>query len=75
MDTGSAVSIMSLNDINRIFSGRIRLRRTRLLLRTYTGEEIEPAGAVMVQVNVNGETLFLKLYVVHNHGKPLFGRQ
>ena len=75
IDTGSAVSIMSLSDVKRLFPGNVRLRGTNLLLRTYTNQKITPAGAVMINVNINNIVCVLKLYIVHNYGKPLFGRQ
>ena len=75
IDTGSAVSIMSLNDIKTIFSDRLRIRPTRLLLKTYTGELIKPVGAITLPININDQKRFLKLYIVNNRGHPLFGRQ
>lgn len=49
LDTGSALSIISLKDYKKKFAN-VKLKRTPLLLKTYTGEKIAPAGKIKVKV-------------------------
>lgn len=44
LDTGSALSIMTINDYKSIFNKRPSLRQTNVSLKTYTGEIVRPLG-------------------------------
>ena len=74
IDTGSALSIVSLNDYSCLFSG-YGLRRTNIVINTDTGEKIVPIGSIQLDVTFNIITRKLKLFVIRNDAIPLFGRQ
>ncbi|XP_064472856.1 uncharacterized protein K02A2.6-like [Ornithodoros turicata] len=74
LDTGAAVSVISAHDFKATF-GYGQFQKTDLKLRTYTGEEVAPLGVVQVQVQYNNQAASLPLYVVHQPGPPLLGRQ
>ena len=77
LDTGSAVSIMNLEDYRKYFPGGDgRLRRSALVLRTYTGEQVRPIGVAWVYVGMNktDQRKCVRLYVVNKGSNPLFGR-
>ena len=50
--TGSALSIVSLNDYSCLFSG-YGLRRTNIVINTDTGEKIVPIGSIQLDVTLN----------------------
>ena len=72
LDTGSAVSIISFYLYQRKFN-RLPLHQTELLLKTYTGENIFPAGVFKVPVDYQNQREWLDLYVVKNMGPVLMG--
>ena len=74
LDTGSGVSVISKNDFDKHFKG-CKLNETSLTLKTYSGESIHPLGYSDVKVELNNQEQMLKLYVLNNDGRPLFGRE
>lgn len=74
LDTGSALSVISEADYKRLFP-KIKLQKTSIMLKTYTGEKVSPKGKMEVDVTYNGKTQQLELYVLKNGGPALFGRE
>ena len=62
-DTGAAVSPISVEMYKTKFAHK-RLRKTNVVLKTYTGEVLLPEGMVKVWVKINKEKVRLPLYVV-----------
>lgn len=73
LDTGAAVSVMSVSQFRSLFP-RAHLRRTSLTLRTYTNEPVKPCGVAFVAVQYNAQRQQLPLYVLRQDGQPLLGR-
>ena len=73
LDTGSAVSVISKKDYDALFN-TVRLQKTGVLLKTYTGEKIPPVGKITVCVEYKEQKEKLDLYVVETGGPALFGR-
>ena len=74
LDTGSALTVISVHDYKRLFS-HLPLKRTKLLLKTYTGQKVRPKGKIKVSVTYRDKTQQLNLYVLKNGGPPLLGRE
>lgn len=74
LDTGSAVSCISNVDYVKYFSGK-PLNKSSVILKTYSGEKIIPNGVINVNVQHNGQSAKLDLFVVQKGGPPLFGRE
>lgn len=45
LDTGSALTVISVHDYKQLFS-HIPLKRPKLLLKTYTGQSVHPKGKI-----------------------------
>lgn len=73
LDTGAAVSVMSVSQFRSLFPSA-QFRRTSLTLRTYTNERVKPCGVAFVAVQCNAQTQRLPLYVLRQDGQPLLGR-
>lgn len=74
LDTGAAVSIISEDTKKSLFPD-VPLQHSRITLRTYTGERIEVAGEIQVNVQYGQQAVErLPLVVVKGGGPPLFGR-
>ncbi|XP_060782844.1 uncharacterized protein K02A2.6 [Neoarius graeffei] len=71
LDTGSAISLISLKDYKQNFAD-VKLKQTPILLKTYTGEKVAPVGKIKVKYENKRKTL--DLYVLQRGGVPLFGR-
>lgn len=74
LDTGSAGSVISRADYKRLFPN-LRLLKTNMRLKTYTGQTVNPTGKVKVDVTYKGATRQLMLYVLQKGGPPLLGRE
>ena len=74
LDTGSAVSIISVLDYKKYFENE-KLESAKITLKTYSGELLIPKGYINVQVKYNGQCESLRLYVVQKGGTALFGRE
>lgn len=53
---------------------KMKLEKTTVILKTYSGEELSPQGVLQVRVRYDGTTQKLPLYVVNGNGPTLFGR-
>ena len=74
LDTGSAVSIIP-HDLYMEKFNKKPLKKTELMLKTYTGENITPVGVLKANVEYNNQQpLLLDLYVVKSKGPVLMGR-
>ena len=74
LDTGSVVSVIPKHLYQEKFS-EIKLEKTDLTLKTYTGEIVYPVGVLQVNVNYSDNYYNeLELFVVDNDNTPLFGR-
>jgi Aspartyl protease len=75
LDTGSAISAISLSCYKQLF-GKDKLEDTDLVLTSYTGERIIPIGVLAVQISVGeGQTHEAELFILPGGGPPLLGRQ
>ena len=73
VDTGSAISIISMADYRKLLP-TVTLQPSKVKLQTYTGERVSPAGLLTVHVQYKEQSCTQKLYVVEGGGPPLFGR-
>jgi len=73
IDTGAAVSVISMDTYKKLFPN-IRLSNPTVRLRTYTGEPMPVAGEMDVEVCYGSQVCTLSLTVVEGSGPSLFGR-
>ena len=73
LDTGASVSLISEATWSRLYSKK-KLQKTTIILRTYTGEKIQPLGSCSVEVKYKEEGAILPLLVIKGNGPNLFGR-
>ena len=75
LDTGSAVSIISLSTLEKHANkGSYKMNATNIRLKTYSSEQIRPLEYVRVTVKINDQSEKLDLVVVAQDGPTLFGR-
>ena len=74
LDTGSYLSIMTLEDYRRLFHRDPDLRRTNVRLKTYTGELIQPLGYTDAQVQLQGQSCKCHLFILRKGSVPLLGQ-
>lgn len=74
IDTGSAISCISLSCYQKYFSN-CTLQDSNLILRYYTGETVKPIGKFTPLVTCNNKSQILDLYVVQLGKTNLLGRQ
>ncbi len=76
VDTGASLSVISEETYKASWSLERRppLRPSGAGLRTYTGEELEVLGRVVVSVSYRGQQKELSLLVVRGSGPSLLGR-
>ena len=67
-------TIISRKDYRDKFA-KVKLRRTSVTLKKYTGEKVVPLGKLKVKVKYENTKRVLDLYVVQNDNVPLFGRE
>ena len=73
LDTGSAVSVLPYKQYKERF-GHVKLAKSDITLKTYTGEKITPKGEMKCNVKFKGQEKELTLQVVETPGPALFGR-
>ena len=73
LDTGLAVSVLPYKQYKERF-GHVKLARSGITLKTYTGEKITPKGEMKCNVKFKGQEKELNLQVVETPGPALFGR-
>ena len=71
VDTGAAVSYKRLKQV----LPRIKIRKTTVVLRTYTSEVIPVRGEVQVNVTYGNQRKKFTLYVTRDEGPCLLGRE
>ena len=73
LDTGSAVSVLPYKQYKEHF-GRLKLAKSLVTLKTYTGQKITPKGEIKCNVKFKGQEKELTLQLVETPGPALFGR-
>ncbi|CAH0716736.1 unnamed protein product, partial [Brenthis ino] len=74
IDTGSRISAISQELFNKIFTQKTIIS-DNLLLRCYTGLQIESMGFIYVNVSLGSvKAEKLSLYIIKNGSRPLLGR-
>ena len=73
LDTGAAVSIISTETQCKLFPHE-QLTDSSLILTTYSGEQLQVAGQMLVHVKYGKQQAQLPLYVVKGNGPSLMGR-
>ena len=71
--TGAAVSLMSTSQYNQSFPD-LPFQSTKLILTTYTGEQLKLLGEKKFEVRYGSQCKHLTLYVVEGKGPCLLGR-
>ena len=74
VDTGAAVSLISYKRLKEVLP-RISIKKTTVVLRTYTSEIIPIRGEVQVYVSYGEQKKKLTLYVTKEEGPCLLGRE
>ena len=76
IDTGAARSIISDKTYTQLWFQDLSppLKPTNATLKTYTGEQIKPLGAISVQVEATKQNKQLGLLIVPGDGASLLGR-
>ncbi|GFR97949.1 hypothetical protein ElyMa_002758400 [Elysia marginata] len=74
LDTGSALSLMTIKDYKEIFVYRPSLASTRVKLKTYTGEIIHPLGKTVVHITTPTQNTKQDLHILEKGSNPIFGR-
>ena len=72
LDTGVSVSLISEATWSRLYSKK-KLQKTATILRTYTGEKIQPLGSCSVEVKYKDEGTILPLLVIKGNSSNLLG--
>lgn len=73
LDTGAAVTIISEKECKKLF-GNTTLKRSELLLKTYSGERLPVIGTLDATVRYKDQERQLTLTVVAGDGPSLLGR-
>ena len=73
LDTGATISILSLSTWTKLFPGR-ELKRTNTVLKTFSGEQLQPIGCADDNVCYKSESGTLPILVLEGEGPALFGR-
>ena len=73
LDTGSAVSVLPYKRYKEHF-GHVKLAKSLVTLKTYTGQKITPKGEMKCNVKSKGQEKELTLQVVETPGPALFRR-
>ena len=73
LDTGAAVFIIS-EETRRKILPQVKLRKSKIILKTYTDQTMEVVGQLNVHVKYGTQTAPLILVVMTGNGPSLFGR-
>ena len=73
LDTGAAVSILSSAIWTTLFLSR-QLKKTNTVLKTLSGERLQPIGCADVNVQYKSQYITLPILVLEGEGPNLFGR-
>ena len=74
VDTGVTVSLISYKQLKQVLP-RIKIKKTTVVLRTYTSEVIPVRGEVQVMVTYGEQKKQLTLYVTRQEAPCLLGRE
>ncbi|XP_047519225.1 uncharacterized protein K02A2.6-like [Pieris napi] len=75
VDTGSRISAISEEMYNRFFCHKVIIR-DGIILRSYSGTQIESLGYIEVNVRLGDvEVKSLRLYIIKEGARPLIGRE
>jgi len=72
IDTGAAVSIVSDAVYHKTLK-HVYLKPSKIVLKTYTGEPVTVKGVMDVEVELNGQSATLPLYLVKGKYPALLG--
>ncbi|GFU23753.1 uncharacterized protein K02A2.6 [Trichonephila clavipes] len=73
LDTGGAVSVMSIGNFRKISNKQIK--PTNIVFETYKGDSIIPLGYVTVRVQYKNQKVNLNLYIVKENLDTILGRE
>ncbi|GFT19216.1 uncharacterized protein K02A2.6 [Trichonephila clavipes] len=73
LDTGGAVSVMSIGNFRKISNKQIK--PTNIVFKTYKGDSIIPLGYVTVRVQYKNQKVNLNLYIVKENLDTILGRE
>lgn len=73
LDTGSPVSILSLNDFKNL-NLNIKLDAANVTFKAYNNTKIFPLGIANVNVTYKNKTVNVQLYIVKENFSPILGR-
>lgn len=73
LDTGCSLSLAP-REFHEMYFPHLELQATKVVLSTYTGEQISPLGKVTVNVEYQGVKYSLPLLIMPEGTCPLFGR-
>ncbi|GFV67477.1 uncharacterized protein K02A2.6 [Trichonephila clavipes] len=73
LDTGGAVSVMSIGNFRKISNKQIK--PTNIVFKTYKGDSIIPLGYVTVRVKYKNQKVNLNLYIVKENLDTILGRE
>ncbi|GFN93768.1 Pol polyprotein [Plakobranchus ocellatus] len=74
LDTGSAVSVMAIDDYKEMFGKFPKMEPFKLCLRTYTKELVQPLSTLYVKVDVNKQVKTLSLLILNKGGNLILRR-
>lgn len=76
IDTGASLSVISEKKFEALCRGESKfpVKKTNVILQTYTEEKVKPKGEVEVAVTYNGQETKLPLLVVEGGGPPLISK-
>ncbi|GBL76949.1 Uncharacterized protein K02A2.6 [Araneus ventricosus] len=73
LDTGGAVSVMSINNFRKI--SKKQIQSTSVVFKTYKGDSLIPMGYVTVKVEYRNQISNLNLYIVKENLDTILGRE
>ncbi|KAK3100621.1 hypothetical protein FSP39_022706 [Pinctada imbricata] len=73
LDTSAAVSVMPKKKFRENFAN-VKIYPSDITLKTYSGEELKPAGYALMNVKYHDQVHTLKLYVLQKGKSVLLGR-
>lgn len=74
LDTGAAVSTCSEQYYKEHFSN-LKLQNTKIKLKTYTDEIIQPIGTCLIQIKYKNKEVKERLFIINRDVDPVVGRE
>jgi transposase InsO family protein len=75
MDTGAHGNVVALRDLYRMGFTENDLQDSHVFLRTFSQDVVQPLGALVTEVSVNGRAFTTVFHVVPHCSSPLFSFQ